>query len=168
MLAGGGDLTANRTINLASAAANTILGNNTGSPAVPIAMTVAQTKTLLAYTPADIGAQSAVMTVTNRTADLTVGAANSSYSYENTGATALTTFTLDAAATVGTFIRFVVLDADGIKVLATSGKFIIVGTTVSSNAGYTTSTAIGSTIELLKITSTQWVATTVTGTWTTA
>lgn len=44
---------------LAVQAASTFLGNNTGLAASPIAMTVAQAKTLLAYTPADIGAATA-------------------------------------------------------------------------------------------------------------
>ena len=35
-------------------AANSIIGNNTGSPATPIALTVANVKSLLAYVPADI------------------------------------------------------------------------------------------------------------------
>ena len=39
---------------LANLAANSIIGNNTGSPATPIALTVANVKSLLAYVPADI------------------------------------------------------------------------------------------------------------------
>jgi hypothetical protein len=39
----------------ATMAANTIKGNNTGSTAAPVDMTVAQTKTLLAYTKSDVG-----------------------------------------------------------------------------------------------------------------
>ena len=64
-LNGGGDLSANRTLDVASggitnaklanAPANTLKGNNTGVSAVPLDLTVAQTKTLLAYTKSDVG-----------------------------------------------------------------------------------------------------------------
>ncbi len=40
MLAGGGTLAANRTVTLAATAANTVLMNNTGSSAVPVAVTL--------------------------------------------------------------------------------------------------------------------------------
>jgi hypothetical protein len=39
----------------ANLAANSIQGNNTGSPATPLALTVAQTKTLLALVKGDVG-----------------------------------------------------------------------------------------------------------------
>lgn len=41
--------------NIANIAANTILGNNTGSPAAPIALTAAQAKTNLSLAKADVG-----------------------------------------------------------------------------------------------------------------
>jgi len=41
---------------MANLAANSIIGNNTGSASTPIAMTVAQAKTLLNYTASDVGA----------------------------------------------------------------------------------------------------------------
>lgn len=69
----------------AALAANSIIGNNTGSSATPIALTVAQVKTLLAYTPADIGAA-------------TTAQANATHTGEVTGATALTI--TDAAVTL--------------------------------------------------------------------
>lgn len=38
----------------ANLAANSLIGNNTGSPATPLALTISQVKTLLAITPADL------------------------------------------------------------------------------------------------------------------
>jgi hypothetical protein len=56
-LTGGGDLSANRTVSMANMAANSLKGNNTAGSAAPADLTVAQVKTLLGYTPSDIGAQ---------------------------------------------------------------------------------------------------------------
>ena len=87
-LSGGGDLSANRTLTLldggvtntklANAAASTFKGNNTGAAAVPVDMTVAQAKTLLALSKSDVGLanvdntsdstkNSAAATLTNKT-----------------------------------------------------------------------------------------------------
>ena len=62
---------------MANLAGSTILGNNTGAAAAPLALTVAQVKTLLAYTPADIGAATSAQ-------------ANAIHTGDVTGATALT------------------------------------------------------------------------------
>ncbi|MDI9407806.1 MAG: hypothetical protein QM523_01005 [Candidatus Pacebacteria bacterium] len=73
---------------MANLAASTILGNDTGAGAAPIALTVAQVKTLLAYTPADIGAATAAQ-------------ANATHTGDATGATALTLATVNS--NVGSF-----------------------------------------------------------------
>lgn len=167
MLAGGGDLTANRTITLAATNASTILGNNTAGSAVPIAMTVAQTKALLAYTPADIGAIASTRSITDKASSDTLLVANTSKGYTNTGAGAEVELTLPASA-VGLSYFFIVTDTDGLKIRCPASTTITVGTTVSSAAGYTVSTAIGSTLTIVCYESNKWVAVSVTGTWTTA
>jgi hypothetical protein len=57
---------------MANLAASTILGNNTGSAAAPIALTVAQTKTLLAIAAGDVSGLAAIAT-TPSAANLTSG-----------------------------------------------------------------------------------------------
>lgn len=54
LLAGGGDLSTNRTITVAAAAANTILANNTGGSAVPTFISPSALKTLLSIANTDI------------------------------------------------------------------------------------------------------------------
>jgi hypothetical protein len=54
---------------LANLAANSIIGNNTANPAAPLALTVAQVKTLLAYIIGDLGNIAANTIVGNNTAN---------------------------------------------------------------------------------------------------
>lgn len=83
-----GDLSADRTIGLATAAANTFKANNTGSSAAPVDITVTQAKTLLAITNTDVSGLGSLATVSNLTGDVTsVGAVT----------------TLAAAGTAGTY-----------------------------------------------------------------
>ena len=62
--AGSGITVTGNQVSLATIAANTIYGNNTGSAAVPIALTAAQTKTLLAIAVADVSGAAPLATPT--------------------------------------------------------------------------------------------------------
>lgn len=85
--------------------------------------------------------------------------------FTNEGATARADSTLPAAA-AGLAYGFVVQDADGIQVTAASGDTIRLSTAVSAAAGNIQSTTIGSTVWLVAINATEWVALSFQGTWT--
>jgi hypothetical protein len=108
------------------------------------------------------------ITVATVTTDQTPGAADCGKIYENTGAGALVTLTLPSTPTTGTQFIAVCQNVNGIKFQCPASTTVTVGTTVSSSAGYTQSTAIGSSVTLVYIGSNKWVAIAVTGTWTTA
>jgi hypothetical protein len=96
-----------------------------------------------------------------------ITAAKSNTAYTNEGSTALNYHTLPAAAANLTY-TFYVDDADGIRVVAGAGDIIQINGVVSSVAGYCESTTIGSTVTLLAINATDWVAISSLGTWTLA
>lgn len=83
----------------------------------------------------------------------------------NEGVTAQNYHTLPSAA-AGYVFTFVLQDADGVRVVASTGDTIRVLSLVSPTAGYVESTAIGSTITLVAINATEWVAICAVGTWT--
>lgn len=95
----------------------------------------------------------------------TISFADSLERSDNTGSTANGTFTLPAAI-AGMTYTFTVTDADGINIRAVGDDVIIVGITVTSAAAFIGSTTIGSTITLTAHNSTQWIAESMTGTWT--
>jgi len=163
MLAGGGTLTANQAITLASAAGSTILGNNTGGSAVPIAMTVAQTKTLLAYTPADIGAEAKTLTVSAKTSDYGVQVADTTTVFTNTGASGTVIFTLPAAA-VGLRYTFVVaVNAKQITVARAGSDIIYHASATQYKDVY--SAAISASITICCYATGLWVSTSAVNTW---
>lgn len=95
----------------------------------------------------------------------TITAAESGTTYSNEGATAIDPFILPAAAE-GLRFGFIVQDADGVRVTAASGDTIRIASAVSAAAGKIEATAIGSTVMLVAVNATEWIATSMTGTWT--
>ena len=84
--------------------------------------------------------------------------------YTNEGATAEANFVLPTAVASYIF-TFICQDADGIKVTAASGDTIRLGANVSAAAGNVASTTIGSSVTLVSINATEWMATSIVGTW---
>lgn len=80
----------------------------------------------------------------------------------NEGATAANYHTLPTAV-AGYVFTFVVQDADGLRVTASTGDTIRIAATVSSSGGYCESTTIGDSITLVAINATEWVATSYVG-----
>jgi len=93
-----------------------------------------------------------------------ITAAESRSVFTNEGATALNYHTLPTAA-AGLVYTFYVQDTDGIRVVANTGDTIRINTAVSAAAGYAESTTVGSSVTLAAINATEWVATSVIGTW---
>lgn len=82
----------------------------------------------------------------------------------NEGASALNYHTLPTAV-AGLTYTFIVQDADGIRITANTGDTIRIAGVVSSSAGYAESTVIGSTVTLVAINATEWLAVSSIGTW---
>jgi hypothetical protein len=99
---------------------------------------------------------------TSSTADET----DSGITFENTGATTLSTVTLPSDAGIGKQFSAAVTDAKGIKFF-TPDCYIQDGTILSPQHGFTSSVSVGSTITLKRITSSTWFAVAKQGTWST-
>lgn len=91
-------------------------------------------------------------------------ASDSGNTYTNEGATEENYSVLPTAA-AGLRFTFIVQDSDGMRITASSGDTIRVGATVSISGGYIESLDIGSSISLIAINATEWMATAVMGTW---
>lgn len=98
---------------------------------------------------------------------------NSSYSvvnkdsgayFDNTGVTGNANFLLPTAAK-GLIYTFIVSDSDGLTVVANVGETIRVGSLVSSSGGTAQASTVGNVITIVAISSTEWYATSVIGTW---
>jgi hypothetical protein len=93
-----------------------------------------------------------------------ISADKSGVTFTNEGATEQAYFTLPTAV-AGATAKFIVQDADGIRVTAAAGDTIRLAGNVSAAAGYIASTTIGSTVTLTAINATEWVADSLVGTW---
>lgn len=85
--------------------------------------------------------------------------------FTNEGATAQIVFNLPTAAVNLTY-TFFVQDADGVKVVANTGDTIRLAGSVSASAGNIVNNTIGGSVTLVAINATEWVATSIVGTWT--
>lgn len=94
-----------------------------------------------------------------------IAATESGTVFTNEGATAKNYEALPTAA-AGYQFTFIVQDADGMRIVANTGDTIRVIDKVTAAAGYIESTTIGSVVTLVAINATEWVATSIHGTWT--
>lgn len=85
--------------------------------------------------------------------------------FTNEGATAEAYNVLPTAA-ANLIYTFVVLDTDGLRVVANTGDTIRDAATESATAGYIRSSTIGDAITLAALNDTQWVVISKIGTWT--
>ena len=83
----------------------------------------------------------------------------------NEGATAENYHTLPTAAS-GYVFTFYCQDTDGIRVTASAGDTIRLAGTASAAAGFVRSSTVGSCITLVAINATEWIGTSIVGTWT--
>ncbi len=170
---------------IAVGASNTVLCGNTGADPEfrkivndDISLTAEISVTKLAATMADGGKHLSVdsdgdaawrfawTTDTLSTAGfpITFTSTEMRYVWINTGATTQATVKLPGAA-AGYEIKFVVTDADGIKVVAYSGDNFQDGQIVSDVGGYIHSKEIGAAIHLYAVNSATWVVLSKRGTW---
>ncbi len=68
-------------------------------------------------------------------------------------------------AAANLFFWFVCNHTDGIRIVANTGDTIRVGSAVTKAVGYIESTVVGSTVMLVAVTATEWVAIQFSGTW---
>ncbi|MFA7278776.1 MAG: hypothetical protein WC100_01665 [Sterolibacterium sp.] len=97
-------------------------------------------------------------------AGIAVPAAASRTLYTNEGASGLSSFTLPTAV-AGYSYTFYVQDADGVRVTAAAGDTIRIAASVSATAGRIDSVTVGSSVTIVSINATEWVATSSLGIW---
>lgn len=102
----------------------------------------------------------------------TLVASESGIAFNNIGCTSREDFTLPAP-TVGVVYTFVCMDTDGLRIILPAGTSLILisslSTSTGTGGGYLDTTTIGNTVTLLCVSSTQWMAISITGggAWTT-
>lgn len=96
---------------------------------------------------------------------VTVNSSDSGKVYTNEGATGEIVFNLPTAA-ANLFYTFVVQDSDGVEVVANTGDTIRLAGSVSASAGKIESATIGSSVTIIAINATEWVAMALMGSWT--
>jgi hypothetical protein len=111
-----------------------------------------------------VGGAGGGMAVLAKTADYAVDAGDTDTLFTNEGAGATVTFTLPAAAAELHF-AFHVAAAETVIVEAGAGDTIRIAGLVSAAAGSATTEAQGSTLELIAINATEWVAVAHVGPW---
>lgn len=94
-----------------------------------------------------------------------IAATESGTVFTNEGVTAKNYHTLPSAV-AGYKFTFIVQDADGMRIVANTDDTIRVIDKVTAAAGYIESTTIGSVVTLIAINATEWIATSIHGTWT--
>jgi hypothetical protein len=115
-----------------------------------------------------VGASKSITVTPKATTPITVNTSTDVGSaFTNEGASAQIVFNLPAAA-AGLTYTFIVQDVDGIQVVGNGTNTIRLSSAVSSAGGTATSIAIGSVLTLVAINASEWVATSITGTWITA
>jgi hypothetical protein len=98
------------------------------------------------------------------TSPVSPAASDSGTYFTNEGAAGLITFNLPVAV-AGYIYTFIVENVNGIAITAFAGDTIRFGGTVTATGGTITSTTIGSTITLVSINATEWIAVSLIGTW---
>lgn len=105
-----------------------------------------------------------LITPFNTTPNTLNATTNNSVVFTNEGASALNVINLPTAAANLTY-TFYVQDADGIQIVASAGDTIRLSGSVTAAAGSVSSTTVGSSLTLVAINATEWVASCIVGTW---
>jgi hypothetical protein len=105
-----------------------------------------------------------LLTVTAKTGNYTVLPSQTNYYFTNEGAAGAISFTLPSAS-INLIYTFINQTGNQLDIIAGSGDTIRSGLNVSAAAGTISTFDIGSSITLVAINSTEWIATSSNGTW---